>query len=84
MCLLHCFSRKALDYCARILERIPEIAFRSLLAKLESQFGAELQASAQATFAQAAQNNQEAMEDWADRVQALAAEAFQSLPGKVL
>lgn len=43
-------------------------------------FGAELQASAQAKLAQAAQQQNENMEDRADRIQALAVEAFRNLP----
>lgn len=80
VCLLHCLSGKALDYCARILDGNPDIPYRSLLAKMEGRFGAELQASAQAKFAQACQEVKESMEDWADRIQALAVEAFRNLP----
>lgn len=79
-CLLHCLTGKALDYCARILRSNPNMPYRKLLGKMQERFGAELQAEAQVKFNQAVQAGNESMEDWADRVQELAAEAFQGLP----
>ncbi|XP_052819921.1 uncharacterized protein LOC128245734 [Mya arenaria] len=80
LCLLHCLSGKALDKCARLLQCSPKMPYRSLLSKLKERFGSEFPASAQAKFADASQEKGECMEDWADRVQELAAEAFRSLP----
>ncbi|KAH3838499.1 hypothetical protein DPMN_111909 [Dreissena polymorpha] len=61
-------------------ESNPEVPYRTLLKKLEGRFGAELAKSAQAKFAMALQKKGESMEDWGDRVQALATEAFRDLP----
>ncbi|XP_052234004.1 uncharacterized protein LOC127846618 [Dreissena polymorpha] len=80
MCLLHCMSGTALDYCARIMKSNPEVPYRILLNKLEGRFGAELAESSQAKFATVIQKKGESMEDWGDRVQALATEAFRDLP----
>ncbi|KAH3703674.1 hypothetical protein DPMN_078716 [Dreissena polymorpha] len=80
MCLLHCMSGTALDYCARIMKSNPEVPYRILLNKLEGRFGAELAESAQAKFVTVIQKKGESMEDWGDRVQALATEAFRDLP----
>lgn len=79
MCRLHCLSGKAMDYCARILKRSPDIPYRSLLSKLKGRFGAELQASAKAKFVQATQERSETLKDWEDQIQALAAEAYRNL-----
>ncbi|KAH3723899.1 hypothetical protein DPMN_049696 [Dreissena polymorpha] len=80
MCLLHCLSGTALDYCARIMKSNPEVPYIILFKQLEGRFCAELGESAQAKFATALQKKGESMEDWGDRVQALATEAFRDLP----
>ncbi|KAH3854481.1 hypothetical protein DPMN_097024 [Dreissena polymorpha] len=46
MCLLHCLSGTALDYCAQIMKSNPEVPCRILFKKLEGRFGAELAESA--------------------------------------
>jgi len=80
VCLLHCLLGKALDYCTRLMRAQADIPYDTLLRKLQERFGAELQASAQAKFNLATQARSETMEDWADRVQELALEAFIGLP----
>lgn len=80
VCLLHCLAGKALDYCTRLFRTNPQLPYTTLLSKLRERFGPELQASAQAKFNQSAQQKKENMEDWADRVQELASEAFVNLP----
>ena len=80
VCLLHCLTGKALDCCARMMRVNENIPYRTLLRKLQERFGAELQVSAQVKFNQATQGKTESLEDWADRVQELAAEAFRGLP----
>ena len=80
-CLLHCLTDKALQYGAMSLKRQPQMPYRKLLANLERRFGAEeLPAAAQAKFNQATQKKAETMEEWADRVQTMATEAFRELP----
>jgi len=80
VCLLHCLSGKALDYCTRLMRAQADLPYDTLLRKLQERFRAELQASAQAKFNLATQTRSETMEDWADRVQELALEAFIGLP----
>lgn len=83
MCILHCLTGKALDYCARMLKSNPDLPYRTVLSKMEGRFGAELQATAQAKFAQATQTKSKTMEDLADRVQAIAVKAFHNLSSTV-
>ena len=79
-CLLHCMTGKALDFCARHLRSNPELPYKKLLHKLEGRFGEMLPDSAQAMFFAAKQKKGESLEDWADRIQYLATEAFRDLP----
>lgn len=51
------------------------LPYWSILAKVEGRFGAELQTSAQAKFAQACEELNESIEGWVDGIQALAVEA---------
>ena len=78
-CLIHCLMGKALDHCTRLLQTNPSLSYRRLVDKLDSRFGAELQASAQAKFNIATQNKGESIEDWSDRVQDLATIAFREV-----
>ena len=59
----------------------PNITFIDMMAKLECRFGAkELPETSKAKFQQATQNQNESLEDWADRVLSLAMPAFRDLP----
>ena len=80
-CLLHCLTDQALQYGAMLLRSQPTMPYRRLLHKLEQRFGAEeLPAAAQVKFQQASQKSGETIEEWADRVQTMATEAFRELP----
>lgn len=63
-----------------MLKSNSDLPYRTILSKMEGRFGAKLQAkAAQAKFAQATQTKRETIEDWVDRVQALAMEIFHNL-----
>ena len=80
-CLLQCLTDKALQYGAMLLKRQPSLPYRKLLQSLERRFGVEeLPAAAQAKFNQTFQEKSESLEEWADRVQTIATEAFRQLP----
>ena len=80
-CLCWSLTGKAADFYAVLLEQKLQLNFRQLLSKLESRFGTrELPATAQGRFQQATRDPKETLEDWADRVMALATRAFQDLP----
>ena len=79
--LCWCLTGKAADYHAIQLERYGDLPFRKLLDKLESRLGRrELAETSQARFQQSAQMQEESLDDWADRVMALATKAFRDLP----
>jgi len=80
--LLHCLTGKALDFCARHLRANPDLSFKELVKKMEGRFGEMLADSAQAMFFSAKQRKDESLEDWSDRIQSLATEAFADLPEK--
>ena len=82
-CLLHCLTDQALTYGAMLLRRDSTLPYRKMMRKLEKRFGAEeLPAAVQTQFYQATQKNGESSEEWADRVQTMATEAFRELPEK--
>ena len=82
-CLLHCLTDQALTYGAMLLRRDTAMPYRKMMRKLEKRFGAEeLPAAAHSKFYQATQKKGESIEEWADRVQTMAAEAFREVPEK--
>jgi len=70
-----------LDFFSIHRQQGPNITFIDMMAKLECRFGAkELPETSKAKFQQATQNQNESLEDWADRVLSLAMPAFRDLP----
>jgi hypothetical protein len=79
--LCWCMTGKAADFHAIIIERECDISYRKLLQKLEMIFcSRELAETAQVCFQQSSQVQGESLDDWADRVMTLAANAFKALP----
>ena len=79
--LCWCLIGKAAAFYAVITERDDSMSYKELMRRLEARFGApELIQTAHAQFYQALQTVGETLEDWADRVQTLAAKAFRDLP----
>ncbi|KAH3818591.1 hypothetical protein DPMN_120313 [Dreissena polymorpha] len=76
-----CLEGKALDFFSIHRQQGPNISFIDMMAKLECRFGAkESPETSKAKFQQATQNQNESLEDWADRVLSLAMPAFRDLP----
>ena len=74
-------DRKAADFYALLIEQNKHSLFRSLMQRLEKRFGiTELPEEAQVRFFKAAQEYDESLEDWSDRVMMLASRAFKELP----
>ena len=75
--LCWCLDGKDSEYYALLVERNQDMAYKDLIIKLEKRFGfRELPETAQVQFSNARQIPDELLEDWADRVLALATRAF--------
>ena len=80
-CLCWALTGKAADFYALLIEQNKHSPFRSLMQRLEKRFGiTELPEEAQVRFFKAAQEYDESLEDWSDRVMMLASRAFKELP----
>ena len=80
-CLKWCLTGTASKFCNSLLKTNKDLTYKKLLKKLGDRFGDDdLGATAHAQFNQAIQKKEETLEDWADRVQELAARAFKKLP----
>ena len=80
-CLKWCLRGKAAKFCNALLKTNDDIMYTNLLKKMGERFGDDdARAAKQALFNQAVQKKDEAMDDWADRVQELASKAFVNLP----
>ena len=76
-CLSWCLTGKAADYYETLVEREEDMGYHLLLSKLESRFGGrEPFETSNAKFQNAAQRQEESLEDWYDRVLRLATKAF--------
>ena len=76
-----CLKGKASKFCSSLLKTNDDLTYKQLLRKLGDRFGdLNFGAAAHAQFNQAVQKKDESLEDWADRVQDLAAKAFKKLP----
>ena len=81
--LCWCFTDKAGDYNALVIEMDPEADVATIFRKMEKRCGQrELAETAQARFQQAMQQTDELLEDWADRILTLAGKTFKHLPEK--
>ena len=79
--LCWCLIGKASDFYALMAERDEDVSYFKILDKLEKRFGThELPETLIAKFSQIVQNQDEDLEDWADRIQTLAIKAFKGLP----
>ena len=79
-CLRWSLTDKAAEFSA-LGSETSSLSYDQLLNKLERRFGdTELQADALVRFQKSTQCAGEELEDWADRVQMLAAKAFKGLP----
>ncbi|XP_052224997.1 serine/arginine repetitive matrix protein 2-like [Dreissena polymorpha] len=79
--LLWRLEGKALDFFTITTTENERYSFRRLMKSLESRFGTkELRETSKAKFRQAVQEQEESLEDWADRMLTLATPAFADLP----
>ena len=82
-CLKWCLRGKAAKFCNSLLKVNEDLTYKQLLRKLGDRFGdLDLRAVAYSQFNHAYQGEEESLEDWADRVQELAAKAFKDLPNE--
>ena len=79
--LMWSLEGKALDFLMITKIDLEKYSFRKIMKRLETRFGVkELTETSKAKFRQAFQKQNESLEDWADRVMALATPAFVDLP----
>ena len=79
--LCWCLEEKAIDFYTLLVDQDPNINFQSVISKMEKRFGfQELPETVQVQFQTSVQNQNESLEDWADRVLSLATKAFRELP----
>ncbi|KAK3090442.1 hypothetical protein FSP39_011884 [Pinctada imbricata] len=79
--LCWCLEGQASEFYTSVVKRDPGVRFADLMTKLEMRFGdCELPETAQVKFSTLVQNPDESLEEWSDRVQQVAAKAFQGLP----
>ena len=80
-CLKWCLQGKASKFCSSLLKTNADLTYKQLLVRLGDRFGdVDSNAAARAKLNSASQKKDESLEDWADRVQELAAKAFKKLP----
>ena len=83
--LMWSLEGKALDFFTITTTDIEKYSFHRIIKRLEARFGAkELTEMSKAKYCQAYQKPEESLEDWADRVMALATPAFVDLPDEYL
>ncbi|MCG8044187.1 MAG: hypothetical protein N0E48_00615, partial [Candidatus Thiodiazotropha endolucinida] len=80
-CLKWCLQGKASKFLKSLLKTNKDISYKKMLKKLGDRFGDDdISTAVYARFNRAIQKKNESVEDWADRVQELAAKAFNTLP----